>query len=112
TFFRENASLWWRNLGTEITDKITWDEFEKQVIAQFSPINAVSNARDKLAALEQTTSVHKYIADFNSLTLQIPNMTDEEKIHKFKYGLKRHIRTQIELQPGLTTLGAVIQAAN
>ena len=93
SLFRSEAALWWRNKTATWIDALDWTAFEEEVIKQFSPINTVKAARDKLYSLKQFTSVHKYIAEFNNLILQIPanEITEQEKMHKFCNGLKPEI---------------------
>ena len=102
-FFKDHAAIWWRNhissaraLGN---DRITkWDELKKALVAQFKPVNASKLARDRLANLRQTQSVQTYVYAFRSIILEIPNITDDEKLDRFIRGLKPNVREKVEIE--------------
>lgn len=104
TLLRGPAQLWWRMMGTPIT---TWDVFETSIRAQFSPINAIKAARDKISALRQTRSVQAYANDFQALLLQIPDMGSADQLDRFIRGLKNDIRIEVELREPKTLAEAI-----
>jgi len=112
SLLRDDAGIWWRNhveqsdLGHEalITD---WEDFKKMLVQQFKPVNAIKSARDKLAKLKQTRSVQEYATSFRSLTLEIPGISEDEKIDRFIRGLKDQIRMEVELREPSTVNEAI-----
>jgi hypothetical protein len=66
------------------------------------PVNSEKRARDRLAALRQTTSVRRYIQEFTDLCLGIPDLHASEQFHRFVQGLKANIRREVELQDPMT----------
>lgn len=104
TFLRGPALTWWRTVkqGPPESRVVTWDAFKQNIRLAFKPINSIKVARDRLAALRQTTSVRAYATAFRNVTLDIPSMTDEEKLDRFMRGLKRKTREQVELKEPAT----------
>lgn len=94
SLMRENALLWWQSLDIENRPP-NWDDFKQSLISYFQPVGAVTNAREKLARLTQQASVKNYVDTFRSICLNIPNMNAEEKMDRFKRGLKPEIRLQV-----------------
>lgn len=112
SLLRDNAAIWWRNhvlqsnLGMEERIK-AWTTFSKALQDQFRPINAIKIARDKLASLHQITSVHEYSFQFRTLVLEIPSMSEEEKIDRFVRGLKPQTRREVDLREPMTLNDAI-----
>lgn len=109
TFLRGPASTWWRTVkqGDPTTRPTTWEQFTQLLRHTFKPINSVKVARDKLAELQQKTSVRSYATAFRNIALDIPGMTNEEKLDKFSRGLKRTIREHVEMKEPATFEEAV-----
>jgi len=95
---RDTALAWWETIVRDNERKgasetgCTWQQFKEHLRLQFTPVNRVRAARDKLARLVQQGSVNSYFAAFIHLTFDIPNITDEEKKDKFYRGLKPQIQ--------------------
>jgi len=94
----------------EDEDWNSWDVFVEKIKKQFQPINPVKIARDRLANLRQRTSVQEYTQRFYAITLDIPNITEEECIDKYVRGLKPRVAKEIELR-GLNVLEDIVVAA-
>ena len=88
SLLHDHAAIWWQNhiqqvlAGLETCIQV-WQDFVRALQEQFRPINATKIARDKLAVLQQLTSVQDYSYQFQTLILEIPSMTEEEKIDKY-----------------------------
>jgi hypothetical protein len=76
----------------------SWDEFKALIGAHFKPINSVKAARDKLANHRQTRSVQEYTYRFRQIILEIPSMSEDEKLDRFTRGLKPQTRNEVELR--------------
>ena len=68
---------------TPPTELPTWPEFQKQITAQFKPVNYEKATRDKLAKLRQTGSVKAYTALFTSIVLEIGQISEDEKFDRY-----------------------------
>lgn len=100
TYLRGPALTWWRTVrqGPPEQQIHNWELFKQGLRHTFKPINSVKLARDKLAALKQNVTVRAYATAFRNITLDIPGITDEEKLDKFLRGLKQRTREQVELK--------------
>ena len=49
--------------------------------------NVIYEAKRKFRELKQKGSIRAYVREFTSLTLQIPNLTDEDMLFHFLDGL-------------------------
>lgn len=94
TLLRKNALLWWQSLRQE-ERPTTWAAFSRALIDYFQPLSATVVARDNLARLYQKSSVKAYVEEFKALVLNIPDITDAEKLDKFRRGLKRDVRLHV-----------------
>ena len=109
SFLHGAAAAWWRthviqaaqpNSGIALITK--WFDFSNSIISQFKPINSEKVARDRLVNLVQVNSVIKYVYEFNLLCLDVPNMSEDEKLDKFVRGLKPNIQSQVLIEDPLT----------
>lgn len=102
TLLRGNAATWFRAVRGEDArpeDRITtWARFESELCANFMPLNSTKVARDKLAALTQTGAVRDYVREFRTIILDIPRMSEDEKLDRFTRGLKRYLRKEVEIR--------------
>ena len=116
SFLHQAAATWWRAhcimaaTSTGVNQITTWKEFTEQIVAQFKPINSSKLARERLFTLRQTNSVMSYVYQFNLLCLDIPGITDEEKLDKFKRGLKPSIQLEVETRDPPTFTEATLLA--
>lgn len=103
SFLRHAAATWWR-AHIEGVKKgrfpkcSDWTEFSNSLKLQFKPVNFQKIARDKLFNLRQTKSVVHYIYEFHALCLDIDDISDGEKLDKFKRGLKWDVQQEVELK--------------
>jgi hypothetical protein len=109
-YLKGKAATWWRSMVIQAggdSSVIDWQTFERQLISTFKPVNSKSIARDKLAYLKQTHSVGKYNFEFTQLCLEIDDLSEAEKLDKYKRGLKPMIRTEVELSNPNTAIEAM-----
>ena len=57
--------------------------FKKQLLANFSPLNQLQLACDRLASLSQTGTVVSFILQFQAAWASVPTMDDEEALDHF-----------------------------
>ncbi|KAG6479323.1 hypothetical protein ZIOFF_062786 [Zingiber officinale] len=111
-----DAKLWWRtrmvddaNAGRQKID--TWDRLKKEMKDQFLPGNTSWIARDGLKRLKQSGSVRDYVKEFSSLMLDIQNMSEEDKLYNFLYGLQPWAQVELRRQ-NVRDLPSAIAAAD
>ena len=109
------AKSWWRFHVIQIDKKqvpdiFTWETFKEVLLKRFCVVNATHTARGKLDALKQVGSVRSYISTFQNLLMQIPNIQDEESLHRFTQGLQFRIKKEVALREP-QGLDAAIQLA-
>lgn len=115
SMLRGHASTWWRQRRTraalgEIPEVSSWQQFCAELKAEFALVNAVKHARDDLARLEQRTSVQTYVHDFRELALQIPDLSEAEKLDRFLRGLKPRLQRELAIRDPHTMDEAVNMA--
>lgn len=100
TFLRGAALTWWRSIkqGDPAHRPTTWDEFKERIQAAFKTINSTRTARDKMARLKQTTSVRNYSTEFRNLSLDIPDMSEGDKLDRYIRGLKQEIQREVDMK--------------
>ena len=95
------ALIWWRTLLLDNANPnpvVTWDDFKAAISHQFKHVDSVKQARQLLRGLRQTATVSRYYTAFAQAALQIPGMTDDEKMDRFVTGLKPSIQREIMLR--------------
>ena len=77
----------------------TWDGFQEELIAQFTPVNKTRAARDRLATCKQgeKESVRKYTPRLREIFITLPKVTEDEKLDRFIRNLQPAIRQEIEM---------------
>jgi Retrotransposon gag protein len=70
---------------------ITFGGFCQAISKRFNPADKTRAARDKLAKWRQLKSVHIYPQSFLEIILDIPAITEDEKIDRYFRGLKTFI---------------------
>ena len=66
----------------------SWEALKKELKDQFLPTNTAWVVRDSLKKLKQTSIVREYVKTFSSLILDIKNMSEEDKLFNFMFGLQ------------------------
>jgi len=87
-------------------------EFEKAIRARFQPINSAQTARLALDSLRQGAkqSIADYISAFRRLLVSVPNMNEEDRVHRFIQGLRQPAQSQLLIH-GVATLDKAIEMA-
>ena len=111
-YLSEMAMMWWKRKEAEIgkgTCTIdTWEQFcEEFKKASFSN-NVVYEVKHKFLELKQTGSIRAYV--FTTLTLQIPNLSDEDMLFHFMDGLQNWAKKELERRQVKTIDEAITQA--
>jgi Ty3 transposon capsid-like protein/Zinc knuckle len=101
SYLTDNAATWWRYTFTELEKKNEewqWIDFTRHIRAQFRPISTEKAARNRLNNLRQTASVTNYVNLFKTTVLDIPSMSEEDRMDRFLRGLKPEIHERVALQ--------------
>ena len=94
----DSALSWvWAWGSTEATTSCTLSDLLEGLCQQYRDPNRETNARDKLAALQQLGSVAKHNARFNDLVCAIPLMPNTERVQTYMRSLKRDVRVPLTL---------------
>ncbi|WP_284212476.1 hypothetical protein, partial [Methylobacterium brachythecii] len=99
-YLTDDAKLWWRtrceNVEFREMTVQTWEDFKRELMAQFMPQNDDFAARGQLRRLKQAGSIRDYIKTFSALLLEITEMCEKDQLYEFLEGLEPWL--QIELQ--------------
>jgi hypothetical protein len=79
-------------------DYVGYEEFKLAFITRFTPVDPAVTAREKLDRCRQTKSAYAYTAEFDSLIMELPNMDEADKLHKYIHGLKAQLQMHVQLQ--------------
>ncbi|XP_015167081.1 uncharacterized protein, partial [Solanum tuberosum] len=108
------AMLWWRrkeaDIGKGTCTISTWEQFREEFKKSFFPTNVIYEVKRKFRELKQTGSIRAYVKEFTTLTLQIPNLTDEDMLFHFMDGLQNWAKTELERRQVKTIDEAITQA--
>ena len=94
---RGAAQTWWCVRKATLEDS-TWKEFITALEKHFAPIQGEEAARQRLWAVRQVRSVQEYIREFHDTILDIPNISEEEKMDRFVHNLKDSVRRGVMLR--------------
>jgi len=95
---RQAAKIWFESVRSDPERPeyvATWTDFKAAMLENFAPVNPTKAARDKLAALTQTSSVNEYTAAFRNLCAQIPSISEDEKLDRYVRGLRTNTRAKV-----------------
>ncbi|XP_069148043.1 uncharacterized protein [Solanum lycopersicum] len=113
-YLSEMAMLWWRRKEAEIRKGTctinTWEQFREEFKKAFFPNNIVYEVKRKFRELKQTGSIRAYVKEFTTLTLKIPNLTDEDILFHFMDGLQNWAKTELERRQVNTIDESITQA--
>ena len=95
-YLSKKAMQWWRHKELEIGKGRctinTWEQFQEEFKKALFPNNIMYEAKRMFRELKHTGSIHA----FTTLTLQIPNLVDEDMFFHFMNGLQNWARTELE----------------
>lgn len=92
-YLKGNASTWLRTVCPEgqwgAAPWATWADFCTALRSNFGPLQVHRQARERLDELKQKQrqSMEDYVQAFRMVLLELPNVTAEEAIHRFKKGI-------------------------
>ena len=90
SYLEGDAHSWYRTYSS--TSPLgTWPQLKEALLRRFSPLDKTLSARDKLAKWRQMKDVSSFNTDFLRIVLDIPDITESEKIDRYTRGLKPYI---------------------
>ncbi|XP_020082254.1 uncharacterized protein LOC109705882 [Ananas comosus] len=91
-YLADNAMLWWRRCSAEAEkgqcSLKTWEDFVRELKAQFYPEHIEYLARKQLRRLKHTGTLKEYVKEYSKLMLSITNMAEEDCLFFFLDGLQ------------------------
>ena len=97
-----DAKLSWRTKYNEIHREVcridTWEDLKREIKAQFFPENVEYIARRQLRELQHTNNIRDFVNKFSVLMLDIPDMSEKDRLFYFLEGLKPWARTELQRQ--------------
>jgi hypothetical protein len=114
-FLADSALTWYRLHLTDVARGVAtafdnWDTFKTALISRFTPISPERTARQRLTSLKQGRSARTYAQEFNLCMIELPEMSERDRIYRFLEGLQPEIRIHVELK-GPKTLAEAIEWA-
>jgi hypothetical protein len=85
-----------------------WSSFKAKMIKQYMPVDVLQRAKDKIADFHQKGSVAKYYTAFLNLTFDIPDMTEQEMMDRYRYGLKTNVKNLLKLRAPATSFDELV----
>ncbi|KAL0353967.1 UNVERIFIED_CONTAM: hypothetical protein Sangu_0978000 [Sesamum angustifolium] len=76
----------------------------KELNDQFLPCNTSWVARESLRNLRHTGTVREVVKEFNSLMLDVRDMSEEDKLFNFIIGLKPRAQTELRRPSSVRSL--------
>lgn len=108
TYFRADAQIWARAQELSGVPFASWPAFTQALRSRFQPIDPEQSARDALDNCRHgKRSVREYATEFTNLAMQISDMSDGDKIHRFTSQLQRTVRLQVRLHQPATLTAAI-----
>ena len=93
SYLEDHAHEWWIALhhsqeGVMIQN---WGQLKEALLSRFETLNRTKIARDKLSRWRQIKDVPSFNNGFQSILLDIPNISIDEQIDRYSRGLKSYI---------------------
>jgi hypothetical protein len=104
TFLKGMALRVWQTERAQFTTQVlTWETFEQVLLNRFDAGMDAGTARYQLDALNLSTdsqgNVIEHVNAFDMLLSYLPDMTEDEKVHRFLASLPVSVRDKLHLDP-------------
>ncbi len=101
TYLHDAASSWYQHregvrMLTGLPD--TWEDFEKNFLYRFQPVDANVVFRDRLASIKQKGSVLDYNHYFTNVISHITDISEVESIDRYTRGLSRELFKEVKIR--------------
>lgn len=99
--FLTHSALQWYHLQVQNNNNqvpfADFPAFQQALTRYLLPVDPATTARNAMDTLKQRTSAQQYVTAFNTLLLQLPDMSEADRIHNFVRGLKYAVRKDVSL---------------
>ena len=104
TLLDGEALLWFRSHYENLDySTLIWKDIRDALKEFFAPPNSNRRLRDAWANIKQTGSVFDYVSKLEAIAMQLPDLTNAQKLDKFIRDLKPKTRIEVELRDPTTT---------
>ena len=114
---RGPAVVWLNSIPEQSAARTSWDEFERQFLANYQPLSDTQLAREQLFDLTQTGTVTEYNNTFRTLDQLLQPTAPMDEVSKItlyirglKVPLRRQLHSMIQRQP-FSTVNEAMSAA-
>ncbi|KAK3021723.1 hypothetical protein RJ639_046069 [Escallonia herrerae] len=94
-YLNNTAALRWRRRYTDGCDVKTWEKFKHELKRQFYPKSIVDIAMINLKWLRKKGSIRKYVKEYSTFMLKIPEMSERQRLCFFIDGLQQWVATEL-----------------
>jgi len=106
-FLTGDAKMWWRRRLDQIaqgviSDITTWLEMKDALQVYFSPQDETWDARTIIKYIKQDGTLQQYQSAYQSAILELPDMSERDKLFNFTIGLKPWARDEVKRQGAKT----------
>ncbi len=112
-YLKDNAAIWYLSTFQEKdTSKYSWNKFKKMIKSTFEPYDNSTLLRSKLKSLKQGNDLDVYIKEIRLILMQLPDMSELDKIEYFIDGLKPKTQKWIRYERAQTLEQAIEYATS
>ncbi|KAK3027690.1 hypothetical protein RJ639_041400 [Escallonia herrerae] len=91
-YLMDTAAQWWGCRYMDGCDVKTWEKFKRELQRQFYP----DSVDDKPCTTEAEGSISEYVKDYLALMLEIPEMSERQRLCFFIDGLQYWVATELQ----------------
>ncbi|KAJ9517432.1 hypothetical protein QJQ45_016813 [Haematococcus lacustris] len=108
------AKAWYRSVRGDPSLFLSWSTFTAGLRAAFRTKSEVAKARDQLheASQKANQTALSFATQLRHLFLQIPNITEDEQLDRFRRGLHPTLRAMVDIHAPETFANALSSAAD
>lgn len=111
SYLKNTARVWFRTMDQSGTDWHSFDGFELALKEHFSELDPAEYWRRRWDSLQQRGPIASYLADFQAISMHL-ELTEQDKYHHFKKGLRPSVLDQLALLPRPDTFQELVKIAN
>ncbi len=112
-YLKDNAATWYLSRFHETNTKnFSWNKFKKMIKTTFEPYDNSTLLRTKLKSLKQGNDLDVYIKEMRLILMQLPDMSEKDKIEHFIDGLKTKTQQWIRYERAQTLEEAIEYATS
>jgi len=90
----ERATIHWFNLLRDSGEGLTWTKLKRELIGRYGGGRS-DNPYEELKDLNQTGSIEEYLSEFEFISSQVSQLSEEQYLEYFIGGLRPEIRRRV-----------------